>query len=118
MTCPLEKSGFCELVQMNVPVSWCADVCKTNWEQHRFNALKLPSLPRMALNLAGAVAGHLADGLKERSMEKQFEYLSICKVCDQMIIKDEKWRCTNVSCGCFIETKVKWESAHCPIGKW
>jgi hypothetical protein len=118
MTCPLEKNGFCAKVQMHVPVSWCADVCKTNWEKHRFNALALPSLPRMAVNLAGAAIKHLAEGLIERSDEKQKEFLEICKVCNQMIIKDEKWRCTNIKCGCFIQTKVKWDSAHCPIGKW
>lgn len=118
MLCPLEKSGFCELVQMNIPVSWCKDVCKGNWESHRFNTAKLPSLPRMALNLAGAVVRHATDGLKERSLDKQVEYKNICIACNQMIIKNDKMRCTNTGCGCYLDTKIQWESEHCPIEKW
>jgi hypothetical protein len=69
----------------------------------------LPSLPRMAANLVGAAAGHLASGLKMADDETREARLAICRVCPHF---RGDGRCA--LCGCGLDAKVAWASSRCP----
>lgn len=75
---------------------------------------KLPSTIEMARNFMGSAAKHLANGMKAASEELQQERLSICEKCPHIV--EDGSRCGK--CGCFLQTKAKWASSSCPIGKW
>lgn len=74
---------------------------------------QLPSTMEMARNFMGAAAKHLASGMTTASAEVQKQRLEICEKCPHIV---EGSRCGK--CGCFLETKAKWASSTCPIGKW
>jgi len=116
MTCPLTQNGYCETRKI-----WCSTIyCGKCWRKMHPGEPKpeLPSVPQMAANFTVATARHLLNGMKERTAEQQEGCLKLCRECNQMILKNEQMRCTNVKCGCVLERKVKWESAHCPVKKW
>jgi len=48
------------------------------------------------------------------SEQKKDQRLSICNSCSQF--NKESKRC--YMCGCFMEHKIKFKSANCPISKW
>lgn len=73
----------------------------------------LPSTTQMATNFVKSAIKHLQNGMKHVDAEKQKERLDICAACPFIV---ENSRCGK--CGCFLETKTKWESSTCPIGKW
>lgn len=74
----------------------------------------LPSKLQMAQNFVRASAAHLRDGMVNVSSELQKSRLDICAECP-FVTKDGS-RC--VKCGCFLESKTRWRSSACPIGKW
>jgi hypothetical protein len=74
----------------------------------------LPSLPRLAGNLAKAVVKHLGNGLKTVEVSTFQRRLDQCNDCGLRV----KNRCTHESCGCFIDKKAWWASEECPLDKW
>jgi len=74
----------------------------------------LPSLPKMAVNLAKAVGKHLANGMKKVDFKEYQRRLDICNGCPLRL----KTRCTHESCGCFLDKKAWWDSEECPLGNW
>jgi hypothetical protein len=54
------------------------------------------------------------NGMNNATPELQAKRLQICSECP--FIVENGSRCGK--CGCFLETKTKWESSSCPINKW
>ena len=75
---------------------------------------KLPSTMSMAKNFIKSATNHIKNGMKNVAEDRQKERLAICAECPYII--DNGSRCGK--CGCFLQTKTKWESSSCPIGKW
>lgn len=73
-----------------------------------------PSLARQAVNLAGAVASHVASGLAEASESEKARRLAVCRACPSFDATESRCR----ECGCYMEAKAGWESGTCPLGKW
>lgn len=67
-----------------------------------------------AANLAQAVVTHVAAGMPEAGEEIAAGRLAICRECVHL---DAPRMVCNV-CGCWVESKAKWETQHCPINKW
>jgi hypothetical protein len=93
--------------------------CKKNTEQNATSSevkeeVKLPTTIQMAKNFMKSAADHVKNGMKHVGEEKQKERLAICAECPYAI--ENISRCGK--CGCFLQTKTKWESSSCPIGKW
>lgn len=82
-------------------------------EQEKPEPPQLPSTMQMARNFLGAAADHVKNGLKNVDSELQEKRLAICSECPHIV---EDSRCGK--CGCFLQTKTKWASSSCPIGKW
>ena len=76
--------------------------------------IQYPSMPKMAGNLLKETGRHIAGGMKKRSDAEIARVMAICGGCE-LYVKD-KQRCQK--CGCKINIKGPWASAHCPIGKW
>lgn len=74
---------------------------------------KLPSTMEMARNFISSAAKHVKNGMKNVSQELHQERLAICQECPHLL---NNTRCGK--CGCFVESKAKWSSSSCPIGKW
>ena len=74
---------------------------------------KLPSTMSMAKNFITSAAKHVQSGMANVSEEKQAERLKICSECEYIV---DNSRCGK--CGCFLQTKTKWFTSSCPIGKW
>tara|TARA_R110000765_G_scaffold288759_4_gene384972 strand:+ start:4330 stop:6237 length:1908 start_codon:yes stop_codon:yes gene_type:complete len=73
---------------------------------------KLPSITKMAGNLAIALKEHIATGSESTSKEKFEKRLEICSMCTHRTDK----QCS--ICGCFVDKKAMWAESECPIGKW
>lgn len=73
-----------------------------------------PSLGRRALNLAGAVASHVASGLAVVDDGEKVRRIGICRSCPSYAAAEG--RC--LECGCYMEIKARWESGDCPSGRW
>jgi hypothetical protein len=76
--------------------------------------VELPSTMQMAKNFMQSAADHIRNGMKNASDDEIARRLDICDACEFKI--RESNRCGK--CGCFLGAKTKWESSHCPIGKW
>ena len=76
--------------------------------------VKLPSAMQMAKNFVSSAVKHVQTGMNNATPELQAERLKICSECP--FIVENGSRCGK--CGCFLETKTKWESSSCPINKW
>lgn len=74
---------------------------------------KLPSTLEMARNFLGSATDYVKNGMKNVTEDEQKARLAICQECPHMV---EGGRCGK--CGCFLQTKTKWASSSCPIGKW
>lgn len=74
---------------------------------------KLPSTMEMARNFLGAATDHVKNGMKHVDENQQKNRLAICEECPHLV---EGGRCGK--CGCYLQTKTKWASSSCPIGKW
>ncbi len=77
---------------------------------------RTPSLFRQAVNLAGALARHVAAGMPTRPVEEQKRCLEICEACPSCFVQQGHLRCEH--CGCFLTVKVRWAQESCPLGKW
>jgi hypothetical protein len=75
----------------------------------------MPGLGRRALNLVGAVARHVADGLGEVGEGEYEARLRTCEGCER---RTESWTCAHPKCGCYLIKKAWWASERCPEGKW
>lgn len=76
--------------------------------------IKLPSTMQMAKNFISSATKHLQNGMQHVTDEQQKQRLDICAGCE--FIVENGSRCGK--CGCFLQTKTKWASSNCPIGKW
>ena len=72
----------------------------------------LPGVFTMAVNLAKALAAHVANGLESADTPTMEARLNVCTLCDQ---RNED-RCS--ACGCFVAAKAAMQSSVCPLGKW
>ena len=75
---------------------------------------KGPSIIGLAGHFARAIASHVKDGAMKVSQEEFEKRLEKCSSCQFL----ENMRCKHMKCGCYITTKARWRSEHCPIGKW
>lgn len=75
---------------------------------------KLPGLIQQAKNLSSALVKHAASGFANVTPHVQQERLSICQSCPHHL--KETNRCAK--CGCYLESKTKLSTSHCPIGLW
>lgn len=73
---------------------------------------KLPSMLKMAVNLAKALAEHAVDGLGKTPKDSYDARLLRCSWCE----KRNDDRCS--VCGCFIAVKASMRSQSCPLGRW
>jgi len=76
--------------------------------------IQYPSMPTMGKNFAKEGIKHIAGGMKKRSDEEYKKCMAICDICE-WFVKD-KVRCQK--CGCKMQVKARWVTAHCPINKW
>lgn len=75
---------------------------------------KLPSTMQMAKNFVQSAAKHVKNGMQNSNEEEYKKRLAICAECPYVV--ENGSRCGK--CGCFLQTKAKWASSSCPIGKW
>jgi len=77
-----------------------------------------PTFSQMAVNFASTikhVTEHAAKtGIVLSSEEKRNERYAMCQACE--FFDNQMHRC--MKCGCFMNTKVLFEAAKCPINKW
>jgi hypothetical protein len=76
---------------------------------------KNPTFLEMAIKFTGSLLGHVAGGMKKVSQEEMDRRMDICKGCE-FFTDGDRPRCSK--CGCHLNIKARWESAHCPIDKW
>ena len=82
------------------------------------NKEEFPSLPEQGKNIADLLAKAIRDAVDGNELfasefEQQRRY-DICQVCE--FFHTEQKRCKK--CGCFLQNKVTFKSASCPIHKW
>lgn len=73
----------------------------------------VPGLFSQAKSLISSATKHVASGMGSSSEEEQQKRMSICQGCEYM--RSDR-RCSK--CGCFLDTKIKWKTSSCPIGRW
>jgi glycosyltransferase involved in cell wall biosynthesis len=83
--------------------------CYWRWSGDRPDDEPLPSLPRMAANLAGAALDHMLNGLKMADEATRKSRLAICRQCPHY---RGDGRCS--LCGCGLDAKVSWAASRCP----
>lgn len=83
---------------------------------HAFEAGGLPSLMRKAQNLAWATVQHVADFGGTVGDEVYDSRLAVCKACELCDVT--RLRCLHRKCGCRLETKARWRTQTCPLGRW
>lgn len=77
-----------------------------------------PPVLQKAKTFARAILKHFTNKAKTRTKEEIQQLYAICKSCD-WFSND-----TCLKCGCPVtngsryRNKLKWDSEHCPIGKW
>jgi hypothetical protein len=75
---------------------------------------QLPPLWKQAWNFLQTLWKHLRNGLPQTPARLRKARLQACKACPHFLPKNE--RCG--VCGCFLATKISWQLATCPKGKW
>jgi hypothetical protein len=75
-----------------------------------------PTLGQMAVNYAGAAAGHLLGGLRMADDALIARRLEICAACPELVVREKGNSCRK--CGCGLAAKCAWASSACPLGKW
>lgn len=112
--CECEAAGYCsrhDVYKSNIAYSGCKnnrDVFLQFEMMH--GKIKKPSLIQQAQNLGEATLEHVADGLVNVDDDEYDRRMSICHSCPLFIASAK--RC--MLCGCYLETKGKWRSGHCP----
>jgi Zn finger protein HypA/HybF involved in hydrogenase expression len=77
----------------------------------------LPSKAKMAVGLAGAAAKQYAALNPQRSDAEIVKLADICRRCEQYVETSELGvRCK--VCGCHLNIKQRWATAHCPLKQW
>jgi hypothetical protein len=94
--------GFCEIRGLHVMKRACK-ICNQRW----------PNKIELAKNFSKAVARRMPE-IKNRTDDEQARIFAICEACERY----EDGRCRHVKCGCYLKTKIKWETEHCPENKW
>jgi hypothetical protein len=82
------------------------------------NMSEFPSIPEQANNLVSLIQDAIMDAISGNEIfatdEEKDRRLSICRSCPEY--HAESIRCKN--CGCFLENKVIYTAAKCPLDKW
>ena len=92
----------------NLPKSYEKIILNRNHEKN-------PSLLKLALNFTSHLLNHVVGGMKNVSQEEMDRRIDICKGCE-FFTDGDRPKCSK--CGCHLNIKARWESAHCPIDKW
>ena len=74
-----------------------------------------PSIIDKGVNFIKSAIKHVANGMKKVSKKEMNRRIDICKGCE-FFTDGDRPRCSK--CGCHLNIKARWESAHCPIDKW
>jgi len=101
--------------------TWCGFhgvwIVKRNRPIIRKPETQKPGLITMGKSFAKAGLKHLASGLKKRSRREQERVIKICAGCEYYQATSRIGpRCRK--CGCKIQLKLTWATAHCPLGLW
>ncbi len=87
-------------------------------EENCEDKLEMPPTTDMAKNLFDSAKGIIGGVLNGEqvfvSEEEKARRLEICGACE--FFEKVKSRCSK--CGCYMETKAKFNSVKCPIDKW
>lgn len=75
-----------------------------------------PGLWQRGLNLARALARHVADGTATVDDAAYEQRLAVCRQCPSC--DAERMLCREPTCGCFLTIKARWRSESCPLSKW
>ena len=79
--------------------------------------IEYPSKIQMAKNFGKAAGKHIKSGLKKRSDVEQKRVMDICLKCEWYEPTSKLGvRCKK--CGCCMDIKKRWATAHCPLKKW
>ncbi len=90
---------------------WCCKYGVTIGEK------KYPSKIQMAKNFGKAAGKHIKSGMKERTVVEQKRVMDICLECEWYEPTSKLGvRCKK--CGCCMDIKKRWATAHCPLKKW
>lgn len=110
--CPL--SGYCNRHKINKNPTEHR-LCLTDIKYfNMWESKNEPTFVNKALNFSKSVVKHVATGAKNSSEEESAKRMSICESCDRF----DKINRTCLSCGCFLDLKVKWQTSECPLRKW
>lgn len=75
------------------------------------NSKQIKNVAQLIVNIVrNAVQNHTVIEVTDESDRR----MNICKSC--VYFESSAKRC--MECGCYMETKVKFVAAQCPIGKW
>jgi hypothetical protein len=73
----------------------------------------MPSVMNQIKSAAAALGHHISTGMVKLSDEDYNKRMSICGGCERFT--DSK-RC--LECGCYMETKARWQEQQCKLNKW
>lgn len=73
-----------------------------------------PSMVQQGKNLLSSAARFIRSGFELTNEEEYNKRINICEQCP--LLDKAAGRCRE--CGCFVRTKAKLKSDHCPLGKW
>lgn len=120
--CPKTQVEKCGYVGRVVTPSFCNTICNQSAKNEDVSKIKaevyhpFPSLPQMIKSAAIEVTKHVLVDRRIRTLQEIERIMNICRECEFYTETAGNPRCTK--CGCFLNIKRKWESSHCPIGKW
>ena len=77
---------------------------------------EMPGLARRIVNLGTATARYAMSGFHRVSDAECDARLAICVQCPSCEVA--RMICREKSCGCYLQTKVRWASESCPRGFW
>ena len=135
--CECSGAGYCTRHNC-VKSDWLYHQCRrnmrafTSWEEGRGQCLPIPpdaedescpegetagpGLLRRTINFGAAIARHAANQMRNVEPSSYETRLSICRQCPSCDL--ERMVCRELTCGCFLQTKARWESEKCPLQKW
>ena len=104
--CKSFRGGWCPKFKSHIPRSWCFARCDIK--------KVYPGITTMAKEFAKETAKHIKAGAPKRSDEEVNRIKAICEACDEL--NPQSKRC--YLCGCKMDRKIPWATAHCRIEKW